>query len=73
MVYALQTLWGERVWIRNFSLALKTYEREGGRQKYSFHLKFVGKGVPVVAEDVDWKLNDVAHKVFEALRSQVAE
>ena len=59
--------------LREVALTLKTYEREGGRQKYSLHLKFSTKGVPIVAEDVDWKLNDVTHKVFDALHSQVAE
>ncbi len=59
--------------VQEVVLTLRTYEREGARQKYSFHIRVFTGGKPVVAEYADWKLTDCVHKVFASLRAQVAE
>ena len=58
--------------VQEVVLTLKTNQRDGGRQKFSFHLRIFTGGKPLTAEYSDWKLTDCVHKVFASMHSQVA-
>jgi len=57
--------------IDSIIIHLKEYNREGNRQKFSFHIRVNGSFKPFEASSDDWDFNRALHKIFIKLENEV--
>ena len=58
--------------ITNMTIHVKCYEKEGGRKKYSMHVKVVAPTKEFNSSHADdWELPRALHKAFNDIRSQI--
>jgi ribosome-associated translation inhibitor RaiA len=57
--------------ITSIELHVKTYKKEGGRKKYSIHLKVIAPTRILESEEDDWDLARTLHRVYKNMENQI--
>ena len=57
--------------IESIKVKIKEYSKKGKAHKYSVHAQIKAGKILASAEDADWDINRVMHKVFKDLEKQI--